>query len=144
MFFFLICPRKSSENWEEIWATGSSIVKTYLPKHLAYFRGGYKITLCSKHIPINVETSLRIRQNFLHVLSNRNWPTKRSKILGSSWEVENGEEEGVLSRLRHVEAVWVPQSRTCGSLVTSPHLRAVRSGVVFFVVFLCLVTWRRS
>lgn len=47
----------------------------YLPKHLAYFRWGYKITFCSKHVTIDIEPSFWICQNFLHILCNWDWPT---------------------------------------------------------------------
>ena len=54
--------------------------KTHLTKHLAYFRRGYKITFCSKHISIDVVASFRICQNFRHVLTYWDWPSTKLGI----------------------------------------------------------------
>uniref|UniRef100_A0A7C9AZ84 Uncharacterized protein n=1 Tax=Opuntia streptacantha TaxID=393608 RepID=A0A7C9AZ84_OPUST len=58
----------------------------HLPKHLANFWRGDKITFCSKHISIYVEPGLWVRKDFLHILSNRN---RTSTKLDNAFEMFN-------------------------------------------------------
>ena len=51
----------------------------YLTKHLADIRRCYKVSMSPKHIPVHVEASIRICQDFLHVFSYSDWTS--SKLL---------------------------------------------------------------
>lgn len=60
------------------WApTIKNISMDYLTKHLADIRRCYKVSMSPKHIPVHVEASIWICQDFLHVFSYSDWTSPK-------------------------------------------------------------------
>lgn len=58
-----------------------NISTDYLTKHLADIRRCYKVSMSPKHIPVHVEASIWICQDFLHVFSYSDWTSPKLRQL---------------------------------------------------------------